>query len=101
MQIEVFPSQFPNVSIIGLEPGYCENHPPVTLEASVPGGFFFGPGVNGNQFDPSAAAPSATNGYVEVTVNRTSINEICGEIHEYSQNISTRWLTCADYLHVD
>src|SRR5690606_2106424 len=43
------------VTIVGLDPVYAENSPPVSMSAVPPGGTFFGPGVSGTTFFPSIA----------------------------------------------
>lgn len=45
----------PTVSFSGLAANYCDNDSAVTLNGSPAGGTFLGPGINGNQFSPSAA----------------------------------------------
>lgn len=47
----------PMVSLSGLSQGYLATDPPITLGGTPAGGTFSGPGVTGNQFDPSAAGP--------------------------------------------
>lgn len=44
-----------NVSFTGLNTAYAVADNPVTLDGSPSGGTFYGPGMNGNQFDPGAA----------------------------------------------
>ncbi|MFH1319235.1 MAG: T9SS type A sorting domain-containing protein [Bacteroidota bacterium] len=45
----------PNVSIVGLDTGYCLNDAAVILTGAPSGGAFSGTGINGNQFDPDTA----------------------------------------------
>ncbi|GIV34153.1 MAG: hypothetical protein KatS3mg031_1688 [Chitinophagales bacterium] len=47
----------PVVSISGVNPKYCLNDPPATLNGFPSGGTFLGNGVVGNQFDPLTAGP--------------------------------------------
>lgn len=46
-----------SASISGLDSLYCDNMNPVALSGSPAGGIYSGPGVVGNQFNPSAAGP--------------------------------------------
>src|SRR4051812_46102062 len=41
----------------GLGASYCSSGPPVALTPQNPGGTFSGPGVSGNNFNPSIAGP--------------------------------------------
>ncbi|MEY3984284.1 MAG: hypothetical protein RL160_1843 [Bacteroidota bacterium] len=50
-QVQVTPSL--NSAFSGLAPDYCLNDPPATLTPVVPGGLFWGNGINGNEFTPS------------------------------------------------
>ena len=53
--VTVTVNQTPNVSFSGLNSSYPSNASPVTLVGTPAGGSFSGPGMNGNQFDPSVA----------------------------------------------
>ena len=45
----------PNITISGLNGGYCLSNTPVSLTGSPAGGLFTGPGISGNAFDPTMA----------------------------------------------
>jgi gingipain R len=64
-QIEVLVVDSFDASIDAIDP-LCENNDPITLTAATSGGDWSGPGVTGNQFDPSVAG--AGNHLVSYTV---------------------------------
>ncbi|MBX2966676.1 MAG: PKD domain-containing protein [Cyclobacteriaceae bacterium] len=55
------------VTIIGLDPVYAENSPPVTMTGVPSGGTFSGPGVSGNTFFPSIANLTPTPNFIHYT----------------------------------
>jgi hypothetical protein len=59
----------PDAAFSGLVTAYCEDQTPVTLTPVTAGGSFTGPGITGNQFDPSAANIGSNTIQYTVTVN--------------------------------
>jgi hypothetical protein len=55
------------VTIVGLDPVYAENSPPVTMSGVPPGGTFSGPGVSGNTFFPSIANLTPASNLIRYT----------------------------------
>jgi hypothetical protein len=71
----------PAVFISNLDPQYYDNEPPFTLDGVPAGGTFTGPGVSGNQFNPSSLA----DGTYTITYNYTDANGCSGT---YSQDVN-------------
>jgi len=59
----------PNVTIVGLEPGYCLNHDPVFLFGVPSGGEFSGAGMDGSYFNPALADTGTHSIYYAFTDN--------------------------------
>ncbi len=74
-QVQVTPSL--NSAFSGLAPDYCLNDPPATLTPVVPGGLFWGTGINGNEFTPSAVGTFPISYVVSDTVcSDTSVQAV-------------------------
>jgi hypothetical protein len=72
----------PGVFISNLEPQYYVNEPAFTLDGVPAGGTFSGPGVTGNQFDPSSLP---IGGPYTIVYTYTDANGCTGS---YSQNVN-------------
>ncbi len=59
----------PDAAFSGLVTAYCEDQATVTLTPVTAGGSFTGPGITGNQFDPSVANIGSNTIQYTVTVN--------------------------------
>ena len=88
--ITVYP--LPSVSLNGLDSSYCTTHPAVTLNGSPTGGTFSGPGISGNQFNPSnAGVGTHTITYTYTDGNNCTnsssesvVIDVCDRINEVS-----------------
>lgn len=60
------------LNISGLSDTLCLNEPPVVLTGTPPGGYFYGPGISGNNFRPAVAGVGThTIGYVYTDTTST------------------------------
>jgi archaellum component FlaG (FlaF/FlaG flagellin family) len=87
-----------DADIIGLDSVYCKNDGAVSLNANPPNGSFEGPGINGNQFDPSAAGSGQhpiiyhsidSNGCEQMDTSTIEVTQ-CSGIAEQSNNPSVK-----------
>ncbi len=74
----------PNVSITGLSPDYCEDAGVAILSGTPSGGFFSGPGLIANAFNPASAGPGGPyninytytdfNGCTNIATSQVTVN---------------------------
>jgi hypothetical protein len=80
IMIPIVVNPSPGIFISNLDPQYYENEPAVTLEGIPAGGTFSGPGITGNQFNPSSLP---IGGPYTITYSYTDVN---GCSASYSQD---------------
>jgi hypothetical protein len=87
-----------SLSISGLDTAYFDNDSPVTITGNPPGGYFYGPGMNGSTFDPALANTGSNvityvytdslgcSDSIQKTVNVKIFSSVTGS-HEYDTGI--------------